>query len=90
VTAGNAYPYSAKKTIEVETGNGAALQVYFNEKDLGKIGVVGQVVNLIFTQGGMVTPTTSFSATPTATPLFTVTLQPTSTQRTPTLTPYVP
>jgi cytoskeletal protein RodZ len=90
VMTGNAYPYSAKKTIELDTGNGAALQVYFNEKDLGKMGTIGQVVDLIFSQGGMITPTVSFSATPTATQLSTVTLQPTATQRTPTLTPYVP
>jgi len=90
VITGNAYPYSAKKTIELDTGNGAALQVYFNEKDLGKMGTVGQVVNLIFSQGGMLTPTVSFSPTPTATLLSTVTIQPTATQRTPTVTPYVP
>jgi cytoskeleton protein RodZ len=90
VMTGNAYPYSAKKTIELDTGNGAALQVYFNQKSLGRLGLVGEVVNLIFTQDGMVTPTASFSATPTATPLSTVTRQPTATQRTPTVTPYVP
>ena len=90
VMTGNAYPYSAKKTIELETGNGAALQVYFNQKDLGRMGIVGQVVNLIFSQGGMVTPTASFSPTPTITQIFTVTLQPTATLRTSTLTPYVP
>ena len=90
VMTGNAYPYSAKKTIELDTGNGAALQVYFNEKDLGKVGTVGQVVNLIFSQGGMLTPTVSFSPTHTATLLSSVTIQPTATQRTPTVTPYVP
>jgi hypothetical protein len=74
----------------LDTGNGAALEVYFNQKNLGKLGVVGQVVDLIFSQGGIVTPTASFSPTPTVTPISTFTLQPTATLRTPTLTPYVP
>ncbi len=90
VMTGNAYPYSAKNTIQLETGNGAAVEVYFNQKDLGKMGTVGQVVNLVFSQEGMITPTASFSATPIATPLFTVTLQPTATLPTSTITPYVP
>ncbi len=90
VVAGNAYPYSAKNTIQLETGNGAAVEVYYNQMDLGKMGTVGQVVNLVFSQEGMVTPTASFSATPTATPIFTVTLQPTATAPTSTITPFVP
>jgi len=90
VMIGNAYPYSAKKTIELDTGNGAALEVYYNQNNLGKLGVVGQVVDLIFSQGGIVTPTASFSPTPTVTPISTFTLQPTATLRTPTVTPYVP
>jgi hypothetical protein len=90
VMTGNAYPYSAKKTIQLETGNGAGVQVYFNQKDLGKLGTVGQVINLVFSQQGMVTPTASFTATPTVTQIFTVTLQPTATKPTFTITPYVP
>jgi cytoskeleton protein RodZ len=90
VMIGNAYPYSAKNTIQLETGSGAAVEVYFNQKDLGKMGTVGQVVNLIFSQEGMVTPTASFTATPTATQVFTVTLQPTAVVPTSTITPYVP
>jgi cytoskeleton protein RodZ len=90
VMTGNAYPYSAKKTIQLETGNGAAVEVYFNEKDLGKLGTVGQVVNLVFSQEGMITPTASFSPTPTATQISTVTIQPTATVPTSTITPFVP
>jgi cytoskeleton protein RodZ len=90
VLAGNAYPYSAKTNIQLETGNGAGLQVYFNQKDLGKLGTVGQVVNLVFSQSGMITPTASFSATPTATQILTATLTPTATVPTSTITPYVP
>jgi len=90
VMIGNAYPYSAKKTIQLETGNGAALDVYFNQKDLGKLGTVGQVINLVFSQEGMITPTASFSPTPTATQVITFTVQPTATRPTSTSTPYVP
>jgi len=87
---GDAYPYSAKKTIQLETGNGAALEVYFNQKDLGKLGTIGQVVNLVFSQAGMITPTASFTTTPTATAVFTFTVQPTATVPTSTITPFVP
>jgi cytoskeletal protein RodZ len=90
VMIGNAYAYSAKKTLQLETGNGAAVQVYFNQKDLGKLGTVGQVINLVFTQDGMVTPTASFSITPTASQVSTFTLQPSATLPTSTITPYVP
>jgi cytoskeletal protein RodZ len=62
-TPGGAYIYSGNDRIEVLTGNGAAVQVFFNRLDLGAMGILGQVVNRIFTPDGVQTPT------PTATPL---------------------
>jgi cytoskeleton protein RodZ len=90
VLGGNAYPFSGKTTIEMITGNAAALQVYYNQRNFGTLGVVGQVSSLIFSKDGIVTPTASFAPTSTATPISTVTLKPSPTQSTPTVTPYIP
>ena len=57
------YTYSANQRIDLMTGNGAALEVYFNQEYLGKLGGVGEVLNLSFTLDGLLI------ATPTATPI---------------------
>ncbi len=90
VKPGNAYPFSGRQQIEIQSGNAAALQIVFNQQDLGSLGITGQPVNLIFTIGGIVTPTARFTATPTATQPATLTPQPTPTIRTPTITPFIP
>ena len=87
---GNAYPFSGTESIELISGNAAALQIIFNEVDLGTIGAFGEVVDLIFTGGRVVTPTPRFTATATSTTPPTMTLQPTATPVTPTVTPYIP
>jgi hypothetical protein len=87
---GNAYPFSGTESIELISGNAAALQIIFNEADLGTIGAFGEVVDLIFTGGRVVTPTPRFTATATSTTPPTMTLQPTATPVTPTVTPYIP
>ncbi|MBP9040322.1 MAG: DUF4115 domain-containing protein [Anaerolineaceae bacterium] len=93
VTPGNVYSYSGKTKITLLTGNGAALQVYYNQQDQGIIGFLGEVVELEFTAKAMVTPTPRFTATPTRTQqptltaLPTQTLQPTATIPTITITP---
>jgi cytoskeleton protein RodZ len=46
VVPGSAYPFSAKDQIELTTGNAAALQVFYNQEDLGILGSLGQVVRL--------------------------------------------
>jgi hypothetical protein len=79
---GGAYIYSSNDRIEILTGNGAALQVFFNRLDLGAMGILGQVVNRIFTPDGMQTPTPT--ATPLGLPPPTQTPAPSST---PTITP---
>jgi hypothetical protein len=35
VVPGSAYTYSGNENVEIQTGNGAALHVYFNQQDLG-------------------------------------------------------
>lgn len=66
VVPGSAYPFAGESSVEIQTGNGAALQVLYNGVDLGTLGAFGQVVNRIFSQQGEVTPTPTI--TPTAGP----------------------
>jgi cytoskeleton protein RodZ len=91
VVPGNAYAFSASRQIEVLTGNAAAIQVFYNQTDMGALGIVGEVAGLIFTQEGILTPTAVFTPTALATQIPTVTPLPTATpQSTPTVTPFVP
>lgn len=90
VIPGNAYPFSGTDKIELLTGNAAALQVFYNQVDLGTLGSTGQVVSLIFLPDTMITPTPAFTATPSPTLPPTATLQPTATLPSPTVTPFVP
>ena len=93
---GNAYDYSGSDRIEILTGNAGALQIYFNEQDIGSLGLVGQVIDLIFTEDGLILPTPTntptitetpkASPTPTLTPSPTKTVIPTDTLQ-PTATP---
>lgn len=86
---GDAYDFTGEKNIEILTGSAGALQVYFNEQDIGALGLIGQVANLIFTEEGLVLPTPTNTPTITETPEQTLTptpsptpsqtLQPTST-----------
>ena len=75
---GNAYDYSAEAKIELLTGNAGSLQIYFNDQDVGSVGLIGQVADLVFTDTGLVLPT------PTNTPTITETPQ---VSPTPTITP---
>lgn len=95
VIPGNAYAFSGTKNIELLTGNASALQVFFNQEDLGTLGLAGQVVGLVFSPEGMMTPTPMPTSTPTITPLVTQTPSPTATitptsPATPTITPLIP
>jgi cytoskeleton protein RodZ len=86
VLPGTAYPFVAEDQIEVLTGNGAALRVMFNGRDLGLMGNLGEVVSRIYTREGIATGTPTLSPTLTVTPKVTMTptLTPTTT---PTLKP---
>lgn len=90
VVAGNAYQYNANSTIELLTGNAAALDIVFNQNDIGIMGSFGEVLHLIFSAKGIQTPTPAFTNTPTATNPPTLTPQPTPTVPTPTITPLIP
>lgn len=90
VVPGNAYTFAGDKKIELLTGSAAALQVFYNSKDLGVLGVVGQVKALVFTKDGAVTPTSQFTATATRTSQPSATLRPSPTQPAATVTPFIP
>lgn len=80
VMPGSTYFFGGDARIELTTGNAAALQVYFNQQNLGLLGRFGQAVTRIYTLNGVQTPTPSPTPTPTATP-------PVTPSPTPTLTP---
>lgn len=53
----NVYTYSGQNQIELLTGNGAALEVYFNQEYLGELGGLGDVASLSFSSEGLVSST---------------------------------
>ena len=87
---GNAYPFEAEQSIEILAGNGAALRVVYNQRDLGLLGGFGQIARFIYTADEILVPTPVIpptptntlyvsptpSATPSVTPSPTVTLPP--------------
>jgi cytoskeleton protein RodZ len=96
VPPGAALTFDGNERIEVLTGSGTAVQIIFNQRDLGQMGNMGEVVNRIYTVNGVETPTPTASPTPSITPKPSRTLRPTLTSppsrtprptRTPLLTP---
>jgi hypothetical protein len=81
VLPGSAYLFSGNELITVLTGNGAALQVYFNQQDQGVLGQFGEVVFVAFTPSGQIQPTLTPTSPSTATaePEMTPTPTPTAT-----------
>jgi len=67
VIPGSAYQFSGQERIELLTGNGAALQIFFNQNDLGVLGDYGEVIFRVFTLEGMMLPTPTITPTATAT-----------------------
>jgi len=67
VIPGSAYQYSGEEKVEILTGNGAALQVFYNQNDLGIIGLYGEVIHQVYTLQGLQTPTPTTTMTPTTT-----------------------
>ncbi len=90
VAPGNAYPFSAREKLELISGDASAIQVFYNQTDLGTLGDSGEVVRLIFSAEGVLTPTPAFTFTPTPTLPPTATLEPSPTVPTATVTPFIP
>lgn len=78
---GQAYPFGGETRIEVLTGNGAAIRIFYNQRDIGLAGSPGEVVDLIFTSEGLLTPTPTVTPTPTTSPTPTITPRPSPTPR---------
>jgi len=73
IVTGSAYLFEGEERIEVLTGNGAALQVFYNDVDQGSLGIFGEVVNRIYTPLGAQTPTPTITPTSSPIPLTTPT-----------------
>ncbi len=69
--AGSAYPFDGDEQIEVLTGDGSAVQIIYNQADLGVMGTFGEVVNRIYTHKNILNPTSTPEPTSTTTPRFT-------------------
>jgi cytoskeletal protein RodZ len=76
IVPGNAYTFSGKERILLVSGNGAALEAYFNQEYLGSLGELGEVINLDFSLEGLRVPTPT--VTPTVLPSLTPTITPTA------------
>jgi len=74
--------FGGELSIEVLTGNAAGVEVIYNQRDLGALGLYGEVIDRVFTAEGIATPTPTISATPTPsdTPEASITPTPTATQ----------
>jgi len=75
VLPGTAYQFGGQKQIEILTGNGAAVQIFFGQQDLGTMGIFGQVVDWIFSTEGLLPPTPTATYTSSPTPRFSPTPQ---------------
>jgi hypothetical protein len=88
---GSAYSYAGNDRIDLLTGDGSSLQVYFNQQDLGVLGGFGEVVERVYSITGAQTATPAVLPTSTPAPTVTVTPTPTPTRtgipNTPTSTP---
>ena len=76
VLPGSAFPFAGDERVEILTGNGAGLEVNFNQTDMGTLGTFGEAVLRVFTVQGMQTPTATITRTP-ARATITPTLTPT-------------
>jgi cytoskeleton protein RodZ len=87
VVPGTAYSFAGNDQIELLTGDGASLQVYYNQQNLGQLGSFGQVVERIFSIKGVQTATPAVPFTSTPLPTTTVTPTPTPSPTAGTRTP---
>ena len=79
VTPGTAYPFEAETQIEILAGNGAALRVTYNLRDMGLLGNYGEIVNRIYLRNQVITPTPTVGPSPTITSTPTPSTTPTRT-----------
>ena len=78
VLAGTVYTFSGEDVIEIITGSGSALDIAYNEQEIGVLGTYGEAVNFVVTVDGVQTPTPTITPTPTETPTPAITPTPNS------------
>lgn len=79
VEGGDVFEFQGDQVVELTTGNGAGIHVFYNGQDHGILGDVGQVVIRLWTLEGALTPTATITRTPTETPRISETPSPTTT-----------
>jgi len=67
IIPGTIYGFSGEEYVEITTGNGAGLQVFYNDNDLGTLGTLGEVITFVITITGVQTPTPTITLIPTET-----------------------
>jgi cytoskeletal protein RodZ len=67
IIPGTIYGFVGEEYIEISTGNGAGLQVIYNNLDIGTLGNLGEIINFVITINGIQTPTPTITLTPTVT-----------------------
>ena len=65
---GNAYDYSGQERVDILTGNAGALQILFNNEDIGSAGLIGRVAEISFAKSGLVSSPPSSPSLPEITP----------------------
>jgi len=67
--------FGGELRIEILTGNAAGVKVIYNQRDLGVMGLYGEVINRVYSAEGIASPTplVTFTPTPTETPAVTST-----------------
>ncbi len=81
VVPGDMLELQGEETVEVSTGNAAALHVFYNGQDQGTLGGFGEVVIRIWTLEGVITPTPTVTRTHTTVPPASATPVPSRTPR---------
>jgi len=71
--------FGGELSIEILTGNAAGVEVIYNQRDLGVMGLYGEVIDRVYTAEGIATPTPTITSTPTPTVTPEVTSTPTIT-----------
>lgn len=67
VIPGSAYPFSGRDQIQLLASSGSALEIIYNQQNLGPLGLFGQIVERIYTADAVLLPTPAESPTPTPT-----------------------
>ena len=76
---GSVKVFGGEQSIEILTGNAGGVEVIFNQRDLGVMGLYGEVIDRVYTAEGIATPTPTITLTPTPTDTPEATVTPTLT-----------